>query len=379
MFRLTAVLLGMLAATAAYSHEEIELPELPIPEIDQLFPVDDKVAAYRWAGFSKARRPGDATNSWGILVLSESSLDEIAALVAAIQQPILNGTCARGNKWDDRENERVALWLQADFGGGVSGEWFSINLNWGTEGREGDISPFTLKSRYVPVEWRVEDDTTLRESGMSIRLRFQVHDWAVCAGNHTSHSHNTPRHTLQAHHFTYNSEYSFPDNRQILGPWTGWIPIANLLDGNVAAAPEQPADNEDATSNDDAPEDDASNEDALAQLRAELDALRGDNDALRGDNNALRGDLAAVRDSVAWLSDIDLDGLGSDTIIRVDTVEVARVDTLHFCPPSDQDRQDLFDLFTGVNEDTTNAGGAGKAAAVRPSSWGQIKALVQGE
>lgn len=140
------------------------------------------------------------------------------------------------------------------------------------------------------------------------------------------------------------------------------IPIADLLDGTVAVTPADPEEEEAEAPEAEAP---ADNEDALARLRAE--------------NDALRGDLSAVRDSVSWLLDVDLDGLGGDTIIRVDTVEVARVDTLHFCPPSDEDRQNLFDLFTGVNEDTTNAGGAGKAAAVRASSWGAIKALVQEE
>ena len=94
------------------------------------------------------------------------------------------------------------------------------------------------------------------------------------------------------------------------------------------------------------------NSDELAQLRATVAALQSEIDALE-----------AAAD-------------GTTTITLVDTVEIARVDTVHFCPPSDEDRQALFDAFTGVNEDST--GGAGKAAAaVRLESWGAIKALMQ--
>jgi len=108
------------------------------------------------------------------------------------------------------------------------------------------------------------------------------------------------------------------------------------------------------------------NADALAQLQAELDALRGENDALRGD-------LSAARDSLASRTAIG----GGRQVVR-DTVIVSHTDTLLFCPPTDQERRDLFDLFTGANDDTTNSEGpAGKTASVQLESWGAIKALIQ--
>ena len=184
---------------------------------------------------------------------------------------------------------------------------------------------------------------------MDIRFRFQASQEISCEGAHSRHSNGDARHGFEAHDTGLTS----------YGPNTGWIPIADLLDDNDAdppPAPEQPADNEDA------PEDDTSNADALARLRAELDALRGD--------------LSAVRDSLqAALSAAD--GTAT-TVTLIDTVEVARVDMVHFCPPTDEDRQALFDAFTGVNSDTSGTGGAGKAA-VRVESWGAIKALVREE
>lgn len=154
------------------------------------------------------------------------------------------------------------------------------------------------------------------------------------------------------------------DSRAIVeGPRTAWIPIADLLDDNVAAppavepaAPEEPAEPT-------APTDNAA---ALAQLQAELDALRGENDALRGD-------LSAARDSLASRTAIG----GGRQVVR-DTVIVSHTDTLLFCPPTDQERRDLFDLFTGANDDTTNSEGpAGKTASVQLESWGAIKSLIQ--
>ena len=374
--RFTVLLLAcVLAATAAHSHEEIELPELPIPEIDQLFPVDSVEAAFRWAGHDFWGDPdrlrwrqevnweGDnvefnyggvtslTPNRFVVVSLSEGQFGRLGALLAGIQEPLST---------DENEfTDRFAVYMEGWSQGGLTFP-YEFLWTWGAGRRSKGYdyeyaSSHLLRTRFSVAGGSWARDTALRDTEMSMRFRFVLLDYDGWE-SHTSHSNGSPRHNLQRH--------SLPPKR---GPFTDWLPVADLLDGNVApppAAPEQPADNEDA------PEDDASNEDALAQLRAELDALRGN-------LSAVRGDLAAVRDSVAWLSDIDLDGLGSDTIIRVDTVEVARVDTVHFCPPTDEDRQALFDAFTGVNEDSTNSGGAGKAAAVRPSSWGAIKALMQ--
>ena len=108
------------------------------------------------------------------------------------------------------------------------------------------------------------------------------------------------------------------------------------------------------------------NADALARLQSELDALRGD-------LSAARDSLSAARDSLASRTAIG----GGRQVVR-DTVEVATHDTLLYCPPSDDDRRDLFDLFTGANDDTTNSDGpAGKTASVQLESWGAIKSLIQ--
>lgn len=138
-----------------------------------------------------------------------------------------------------------------------------------------------------------------------------------CELKHTTHSDGSANHSDQRH-----------EGKFYVGPWTAWMPGYDLLAGYLADT--------------DAP---------IAQLRAELDALHGD--------------LAAVRDSL------------QSAAAGGTTTTITRVDTVHFCPTTDEDRQNLFDAFTGVNSDTT--GGAGKATAVRPSSWGAIKALIREE
>ena len=224
-----------------------------------------------------------------------------------------------------------------------------------------------LKNRFSVVGGLWDSDTELRDSGFSMQFRLVIADYASCSYWHDhSNDPGNSRHGYWGH-----------GNPNHYGPWTDWIPITSLLDGNVAAtppaAPEQPADNGDDTGNDDtieegdtgnddALEGDTGNGDALARLRAELDALRGDNDALRGN-------LSTVRDSVAALLDAPT---GGTTTTLVDTVEIVRHDTLLFCPPSDEDRQDLFDAFIGLQDSTA---AAPKAQAVKASSWGAIKAL----
>ena len=133
------------------------------------------------------------------------------------------------------------------------------------------------------------------------------------------------------------------------GDWGPWALVSALRSGNVSVTvPAEPVvvDPDPVEPEVEAPADDS---DELAQLRATVSALR---DSLR---NAGAG--------------------GTTTVTLIDTVEVARVDTLHYCPPTDEDRQDLFDAFTGLQDST---GGAGKAA-VRVESWGAIKVLVREE
>ena len=52
------LVLGLVAAaSAAYSHDRVDLPELPTPEISRIFPVADLHTAFRWAGWE----PSEAT------------------------------------------------------------------------------------------------------------------------------------------------------------------------------------------------------------------------------------------------------------------------------------------------------------------------------
>ena len=220
---------------------------------------------------------------------------------------------------------------------------YSVYSDSGGIGNEGfDVLHGPLKNRFSPAVAVTAPDTELRDTGMALRFVSTAYDHSNCLGAHTSHSNGDPRHELQRHGGKGKSS-----------PISDWIPIADLIDGNVSysepAEPEEPAEPTEPA------EPDA---DALARLQAELDALRGD--------------LSAVRDSVAFL-------LGEPPAGGVDTVEVVRHDTLHYCPPTDEDRRDLFDLFTGVADDSSNVEGAGKAASVKPSSWGAIKALTRRE
>ena len=54
---LLACVLAVTAAGVAHGHDEYDLPNLPIPEIDQLFPVDDLDAALRLADMPCSARP----------------------------------------------------------------------------------------------------------------------------------------------------------------------------------------------------------------------------------------------------------------------------------------------------------------------------------
>ena len=199
-----------------------------------------------------------------------------------------------------------------------------------------------LTTRFAVAGLIIAPDTELRDTGWNARFDFNLNYSATCDGEHTSHSNGDPRHALTDH------------SRAIVeGPRTAWIPIADLLDDNVAAPP---AEAPEAPAEPTAPTDNAA---ALAQLQAELDAARRD--------------LSAARDSVDAL----LEGSGTEIVTLYDTVEVATHDTLLYCPPSDDDRRDLFDLFTGADDDTTETGGAGKTASVQLESWGAIKSLIQ--
>lgn len=180
-------------------------------------------------------------------------------------------------------------------------------------------------------------------------FRIGLTDHVSCIGEHTNHSNGSPRHDLMSHNGQSSSS-----------SYTDWIPIADLLDGTVSV--DAPAD----------PDPEEPEPEAPADQSAELARLRAENADLQSDLSAVRGDLSTVRDSVDAL----LEGTGGEIVTLYDTVEVSHTDTLLFCPPSDDDRRDLFDLFTGVADDSTETEGPAGKAAVKIESWGAIKALV---
>ena len=372
---LIGLLMGLvLAASAAVAHEDITLPELPIPEIDQLFPVYDIDAAFRWADRDtlglgrwdsgvKWRVPAGPVDSfrwpsrWHVVALSERSFKEVDALLAGIQQPQKNRYLGQNGFCD--VDERFGVYLQGIGSSGLNNEFlwtFGQGLSSIHWGNRGTLAHWTtnhlLKNRFSVAGGHWAWDTELRDTGFSMLFRFILIDNAYCAGEHTSHANGGPRHESKAHTERFKVE----------GPWTESLPIADLLDGNVAtslpAEPEEPAEPAE-------PEEPTDN--------AEVERLQAELDALRGDLSELNGDLSAVRDSVAFL-------LGEPSAGGVDTVEVVRHDTLLFCPQTDEERRDLFDLFTGLDDDEEETEGpAGKAASVKPSSWGAIKALTRRE
>ena len=351
MMRFCVILIG-LAASAAYSHDEVTLPELPIPAIDQLFPVDDVDAAFRWAdrGLLGQRDWGRNrfVSRWFVVALSESQYGAIDELLAGIQRSQVS-VC-------EGLDGRFGVYLGGFSQGGVDNEFlwtFSRGLN--NIGWTHKRSHYLLKNRFSVAGGQWAGDTELRDTGFEMRFYLTLVDNADCADRHTSHSDGSPRHDLQSH----------PRMMQH-SPSTAWIPIGDLLDGTVAATtPTTPAEPEE-------PEAPAEPEDP-AENNAEVERLQAELDALRGDLSELNGDLSAVRDSVAFL-------LGEPPAGGVDTVEVVRHDTLLFCPQTDEERRDLFDLFTGLDDDESETDGpAGKAASVKPSSWGAIKALTRRE
>ena len=242
MLRFTALLL-VLAATAAHSHSEIvlsELPELPIPEIDQLFPVDDMAAAFRWADRTPAIDAPLASVRWYVVALSEGQFRQVDALLAGIQQPQksipIGGFC-------DGLDGRFGVYLQGWGQSGVPGEymetwgatlralpvpsWNPGRSDWAAidaGGSDFGYPNYLLKNRYSAVSGGWTAETELRDTGMSMRFRLTLVDDAYCAGEHTSHADGSPPHDRQLH---------FPFWQD--GPYTDWLPIADLLDGNISA------------------------------------------------------------------------------------------------------------------------------------------------
>ena len=346
---LSGLLLGLvLAATAAHSHDEVVLPELPVPVIERIFPEEpiyEKEEVFRWAQNPEVGIVGASFNGelwyyydWLLVELLEGQFGQVSELLAGIQEDMYVDESLCGPPSGDLRFDRFGLSLESDIRGGGSYDAFLKTVG-------------GLYNRFQVVGGQWAGDTALRDTGLEMRFSLAFVDDLWCVGEHTTHSNGSLRHDLQHHRSSWH-----------LGPYTAWIPIADLLDGTVTAtSPEEPEVEEPAAPEEPAePTAPTDNADALARLQSELDAARRD--------------LSAVRDSVDAL----LEGSGTEIVTLYDTVEVATHDTLLYCPPSDDDRRDLFDLFTGANDDTTNSDGpAGKTASVQLESWGAIKSLIQ--
>ena len=272
MLRFLCVL--VLATTAAHSHDDVVLPELPIPEIDQLFPVDDMAAAFRWAD-----RPlwtgtipwchygnwdGEIPPSrWHVVALSEGQFRQVDALLAGIQQPQNTYSIRRHDRdicegldgrfgvylqgWSQGENAEhtsyrnaSVLWTfgagPASCGDGLGSRDFSDSdfmvdrpkmtapTNTAVSRWDYGQPHYLLKNRFSVAGGNWAADTELRDTGFSMRFRFVLIDNAFCAGEHTSLADGSHPHDRQLH---------FPFWQD--GPYTDWIPIADLLDGNISA------------------------------------------------------------------------------------------------------------------------------------------------
>lgn len=101
--RFTVLLLAMLAATAAHSHDKLDLTVdvtdwggFPLPFIEQMFPVDDRAAAFQWADKPPAMgrelgnwwRYFNSEPFWYVVEVSEAQFRQMDAFLASIQRPL---------------------------------------------------------------------------------------------------------------------------------------------------------------------------------------------------------------------------------------------------------------------------------------------------
>ena len=178
------------------------------------------------------------------------------------------------------------------------------------------------------------------ESNLVVRFHFYLNDNAICEGYHR-HEEGTGLHEGEDIH----RGGSRADD------WSPWYLMSALRSGN--GAPTSPAEPAEPVE----PEvEEPVEEPAAPSVSVRIDTV-----------------YITVRDTIRT-------AVGGGRQVVRDTVEVVRHDTLLYCPQTDEERRDLFDLFTGVDDDTTETEGpAGKAASVEVSSWGAIKALIQEE
>ena len=215
------------------------------------------------------------------------------------------------------------------------------------EGGGGFLERGTLHARLYSINGGYPIDEL---ENLVIRYRYRQEDNVYCAGGH-SH-----RPGLGLH--VDNEGHSSGAGRE--GDWSRWYLMSALRSGTVTP-PADPVDPVDPI----APTVDT------AAWQARVDSL---NALLVGQADQLKI-LSAEN---ARLAAASADG-GTVTVTIRDTVEVATVDTLLYCPKTDDELSDLFETFTGL-ADSTDAAGSGKAvSSVQLRSWGAIKALIDAE
>ncbi len=180
-----------------------------------------------------------------------------------------------------------------------------------------------------------------------VRYRYAMADHARCAEVH-SHKPGLGTHIGEEEH----------GHAGIDGDYSQWYLMSSLRSGTVTppADPVDPVDPVDPI----APTVDT------AAWQARVDSL---NALLVGQADQLKI-LSAENARLAAAS------AEGETVTIRDTVEVATVDTLLYCPKTNDELSDLFETFTGL-ADSTDAAGSGKAvSSVQLRSWGAIKALI---
>ncbi len=227
-----------------------------------------------------------------------------------------------------------------------------------SEGGGGFLERGTLHARMYRLNAGIPGGYQIDElENLVIRYRYEQHDNAVCATKH-SHKPGLGLHVSQ----------DFHRRERRGGVWGQWYLMSALRSGTVSTSPaDPPADPDPVTP----PADPVTPTVDPAVLQARIDSL---NALLVGQADQLKI-LSAEN---ARLAAASADG-GTVTVTIRDTVEVATVDTLLYCPKTNDELNDLFETFTGL-ADSTDAAGAGKAvSSVQLRSWGAIKALIAAE
>lgn len=348
-----------LAASAAHSHDfdAIANFEFPIPQVVE---VRGPVSAEEAIRLSKTEEPSSGQSLAGLIEccigrnVSDYDRHYFYNLVIANEAAFFDALDAIQEEqncfFTENDNRRFVPILEWDWVRGGVGESFrsavSAIYTWPFHAFKRGSWPIGIAYLFY--------DADLTVANLSTRFRFTVRDMAGCGGynEHTVHPDGS-RHAPVVHSSRSSESYYH-------GEYSDWVWIADILTPASQSATEEPVvvDPGPVEPEAEAP---ADNSAELARLRAANDALRDSLRAAGVGAAALRGALLALQAQIDALQAAD----GATTITLIDTVEVARVDTVHFCPPTDEDRQDLFDAFTGLQDSTA---AAPKAAAVQVES-----------